>query len=191
MTGLFNRMDMDKLIYIREALKSDLDDVLSIERVAFGEDEEAELVRNLLDDPSAQPILSLLAFQGDRAVGHILFTTARLTNSPNPASIAILAPLAIVPDAQKQGIGGQLIERGLQLLSRSGVDLVFVLGYPEYYGRHGFTPAGCLGFEASYPIPDRHANAWMVQALRPGVIGSVSGKVLCPDALNKPEYWQE
>lgn len=184
-------MDMETLMYIREALNSDLGDVLSIERVAFGENEEAELVRNLLDDPSAQPILSLLAFQDDRAVGHILFTTARLTNSPNPASIAILAPLAIVPEAQKQGIGGQLIQRGLQLLSRSGVDLVFVLGHPEYYPRHGFTPAGCLGFEAPYPIPDRNANAWMVQALRPGVIGSVSGKVICPDALHKPEYWRE
>ena len=96
-----------------------------------------------------------------------------------------------MPDIQKQGIGGRLIERGLQLLSRSGVDLVFVLGHPEYYPRYGFKPAGHLGFEAPYPIPDEHADAWMVQALRPGVIGSVSGKVICADALNKLEYWRE
>ena len=50
--------------------------------------------------------------------------------------------LAIVPDAQKQGIGGKLIEQGLEFLSKSRVDLVFVLGHPEFYPRYGFKPAG-------------------------------------------------
>ena len=176
---------------IREASDSDLNDVLTVERLAFGRDEEAELVRALLNDRSAQPILSLLAFKDDLAVGHILFTTAHLTNNQNTTAIALLAPLAVVPDAQRQGIGGKLIERGLQLLSRSGVDLVFVLGHPEYYPRHGFKPAGCLGLEAPYPIAHEHSDAWMVQALSLNVIGSVHGKVICADALNKPEYWQE
>ena len=91
----------------------------------------------------------------------------------------------------KQQMELKFVERGVQLLSKSGVDLVFVLGYPEYYTRHGFTPAGHLGFEAPYPIPDEHADAWMVQALRPDVISSVCGKVMCSDTLNKPEYWRE
>ncbi|MDY6807115.1 MAG: N-acetyltransferase [Cyanobacteriota bacterium] len=174
---------------IRKASESDLNDVLLVERSAFGGNNEAELVRELLQDTSARPILSLLAFKGDRPVGHILFTTARLTNSSQKA--AILAPLAVVPDAQKQGIGGKLIEEGLELLSKSGVELVFVLGYPEYYTRHGFQPAGCLGFDATYPIPEEHADAWMVRELSPGVIGSVRGQVICADALSKPEYWVE
>ena len=126
------------------------------------EDKEAELVRVLLVDPSAKPFLSLLTFK-DKAVGHILFTTARVTKTQDTALISILAPLAILPDFQKQGIGGRLIERGLKLLSKSGIDLVFVLGHPEYYPRYGFKPAGYLGFEAPYSIPDEHADAWMVQ----------------------------
>ena len=176
---------------IREALESDLNDVLSIERAAFGQDEEAELVRDLLDDPTASPVLSLLAFKDERPVGHILFTAACLTGSQSQVAIAILAPLAVVPNAQKQGIGAQLIKTGLQHLSQSGVDLVFVLGYPEYYSRHGFAPAGQLGFDAPHPIPDEHADAWMVQALRPGIIGSVRGQVTCSDVLNHPKYWRE
>ena len=178
-------------MYIREAAEKDLNDVLLIERLAFGYDKEANLVRELLYDPSAKPLLSLLAFKNDRAVGHILFTTAQLSDTQDTASIVILAPLAIVPDAQKQGIGGKLIKQGLRLLSKSSVDLVFVLGHPRYYPRFGFTPAGRLGFEAPYPIPDEHADAWMVQALWPGVIGTISGKVICADALNKPEHWRE
>ena len=185
------QVQMEKPVYIRTATDADLSEVLSIERLAFGHDTEAELVRVLLDDPSAKPFVSLLAFTNDRAVGHILFTAARLTKTDHRASIAILAPLAIVPDAQKQGIGGMLIERGLQLLSKSGVDLVFVLGHPAYYPRYGFKPAGQLGFEAPHPIPDEHADAWMVHALRPGVIGTVRGKVMCADGLNQPEYWRE
>ena len=178
-------------MHIREASDSDLDVVLAVERTAFGYDKEAELVRGLLEDPTAKPTVSLLAFDEGRAVGHILFTTARLTETEDKASIAILAPLAIVPDAQKQGIGGKLIEKGLDILSKSGVDLVFVLGHPGYYPRHGFKPAGALGLEAPYPIPEKHADAWMVQELRPGLIGSVRGKVACADALSRPEHWRE
>ena len=175
---------------IREALDSDLTDVLSIERAAFGEEDEAELVQNLLNDSSAQPLLSLVAFQDDRPVGHILFSKAHLSNNPT-ISIAILAPLAVIPEAQKQGIGGKLIERGMQLLSQSGVDLVFLAGYPSYYTRHGFQPASPLGLEPTYPMPEEYPDAWMVRALRPDILGSVSGKVICADALNKPEYWRE
>ncbi|WP_204103264.1 MULTISPECIES: N-acetyltransferase [Spirulina sp. CCY15215] len=174
---------------IREALDTDLDDVLLVERLAFGGEAEAELVKNLMRDRSAKPLLSLLALQNEQPVGHILFTKAHLTTDANIA-IAILAPLAVVPDAQKQGIGGKLVQRGLELLSQAGFDLIFVLGHPEYYPRYGFKPAGNLGFEATYPILEKNADAWMVQELRPGAIASFSGKVICCDGLNKPEYWR-
>ncbi len=181
---------------IREASEADFNDVMAVERAAFGGDEIANLVKELLDDASAEPRLSLLAFDGDRAVGHVLFTAARLTGMGGTAQISLLAPLAVVPDAQKQGVGGKLIERGLQLLRKARVELVFVLGHPGYYPRHGFQPAGRLGFEAPYPIPEKDADAWMVQALRPNVIGpgvidAVSGTVICADALDRPEHWRE
>ena len=96
-----------------------------------------------------------------------------------------------MPEAQGQGLGGALIEAGLRRLTDAGGDLVFVLGHPGYYPRHGFHPAGRAGLEAPFPIPEKHADAWMVQALRPGLIGALRGKVECCDALNKPELWLE
>ena len=183
-------MTIRKEMIIRQAQYSDLDCMLSVERTAFDSEEEANLVHELLDDASAEPIVSLLAFQEDLAVGHILFTKARL--EPESAfSISILAPLAVIPDAQNQGIGGKLIKHGLQVLLKSGVDLVFVLGYPAYYSRYGFQPAKKLGLDTPYSIPEEHADAWMVQALRPGVIGAISGKVICADKLQNPKYWRE
>jgi putative acetyltransferase len=179
---------------IRQSIKSDLAEILHVERQAFGDDEGpeiVELVKELLNDTSAMPLLSLLAIKDGNAVGHILFTRAHLSTSSGPVSVVNLAPLAVLPEAQSQGIGGRLIQEGLRQLSESGVELVFVLGDYTYYPRSGFQPASPLGFEAPYPIAEEIADAWMVQELRPGVIGRVTGKVICADALNKPELWRE
>ncbi len=173
---------------VRETNGDDLTEVLAVESAAFGGDEIlVQLVHNLLQDPSARPILSLLAIEENQAVGHILFTSATV----QAASASLLAPLAVTPGFQNQGIGGQLIKRGLSMLTESGIDLVFVLGYPNYYHRHGFETAGRLGLHAPYPIPEKNADAWMVQALRPGVIGEVTGTLTCADAINNLKYWQE
>lgn len=175
---------------IRETADSDLDDILAVARAAFGSAEEANLVQDLLYDASARPRFSLLAIREGRAVGHVLFTRAAIGGAPE-LSASLLAPLAVVPDTQKRGIGAELIRQGLQLLAKSGVDIVFVLGYPEYYRRHGFQPAGKQGFAAPYPIPEKNSDAWMVQELRPGVIGRYSGMVVCAEKLDRPAYWRE
>ncbi|MDX2440780.1 MAG: N-acetyltransferase [Desulfobacterales bacterium] len=182
---------MENNLIIKKTSDSDLKDVLRIQKEAFGYDKESNLVNSLLRDDSAKPLLSLLATDNGDAVGHILFTKALITGNENSISAMILAPLAILPHAQDKGIGGKLIKEGLQELSKSKVDLVFVLGHPGFYPRYGFKPAGALGFEAPYPIQEKDAGAWMVQELKPGVIGNISGKIICADMLNKPEHWRE
>ena len=179
---------------IRPAQAVDRAEVLAVEREAFGKSEGqeiADLVAALLEDPSAEPRLSLLAIRDDRAVGHILFTRARIAGHADSVNAVILAPLAVRPEAHSQGIGGKLITEGLQHLAATGTDLAFVLGHPGYYPRHGFRTAGVLGFEAPYPIPAKDADAWMVQELRPGLIGKIRGQVACAAALDHPEHWRE
>jgi putative acetyltransferase len=176
-------------VYIRETSDADFSDILRVEGAAFDGGDEVEFTRALLVDPSAKPLLSLLAFIDDQPAGHILFTAARLVNSG--VGVSFLAPLAVVPQFQRRAVGGSLIRDGLERLSRSGVGLVFVVGHPTYYPRYGFAPAGKLGFETPYPMSAEHADAWMVYALRPDLLGSVTGKVVCCDTLNKPELWQQ
>jgi putative acetyltransferase len=136
--------------------------------------------------------MSLLAFHGNEAVGHILFTKATIEGTTSTPLVYILAPLAVKPGFQKQGIGGLLIREGLRRLKEIGVEMVFVLGHMEYYPRYGFTPdAGKAGFPAPYPIPPEHADAWMVQALSSDGLSRITGKVLCADALDKAEHWRE
>ena len=174
---------MNKDLIIRLSNSSDLDNLLEVERAAFGSEEEAELVRNLLDDPSAEPRLSLLALQKQQAVGHILFTRGYL-NPEIDLKVSILAPLAVIPEYQKQGVGGSLIREGLAALEEDGVDLVFVLGHPSYYPLHGFKPAVSAGFEPPYYIPLEFTDAWMVQALKPTSWGSFKGQVKCAETLD-------
>lgn len=162
--------------------------VLEIEREAFAASDVADLVADLLEDPTAKPFLSLLAWERDEAVGHIMFTPARF-DGVDGASISILGPLAVIPRAQRRGVGAALIAAGLERLARSGVDLVFVLGHPDYYPRHGFAPAIPLGFDAPYPISP--PEAWMVRQLSEGAVGRFRGTVVCADALDHPEHWRE
>lgn len=176
---------------IRETTNEDNQTIYQVEKNAFGEVDEADLTEKLLADPTAQPLLSLLAFDEEEPVGHILFTKATLTNHED-LSVMILGPLAVVPDYQKQGIGGRLIEEGLHLLQQKQVELVFVLGHIEYYPKHGFKPALQLDFQAPYPVEKGKEDAWMVQALNPEFpFEDYTGTVRCCDEFMRPEYWRE
>ena len=181
---------MLEYLIIRESLPEELVAVLEVEQAAFGSNDEADLVKNLLKDPSAEPILSLLAFIDSQAVGHILFTKLVL-DPPIAIKAYILAPLAVTPAFQKQGVGSSLIKQGLQILAEWGVDWVFVLGHESYYPRHGFSPAWKQVFEPPYPIPEQFTASWMAQALTPTCISTYRGKVIPAEALNKSHYWRE
>ncbi len=177
---------------IRESTEADLQSIFHVVRSAFPDeqgDEISDLTRELLRDPSAKPYLSLVAEQNEQLVGYVLFTRVEIVGQEIPATI--LAPLAVSPEYQRQGIGGELIQEGLKLLANLGTDLVFVLGHEDYYPHHRFIPAGVCGFEAPYPIPAEHAGAWMVQELSPGTIAQSKGQVKCADALDHPEHWVE
>jgi len=177
---------------IRETGVHDFNDIMEVEKQAFGFDKEAHLVADLLKDPSAKPLISLLAFHQSKAIGHILFTRIYIDESKNQGLFYILAPLAVIPEYQKKGIGGALIKKGLEILKAKGCDLVFVLGHMDYYPNYGFIPdAERRGFTAPFPIPEEHKNAWMVQAFNPNGMESYQGKIRCANKLNKEEHWRE
>lgn len=181
-------------IHVSESLPIENGAILSVVQAAFGDrqgNEVAKLTSDLLIDSTAKPMLSLVAKIRSKIVGHILFSTTRISRSNKSISSVILAPLSVHPAFQNCGIGGQLIRSGCDQLKTKGVDLVFVLGHQKYYPKYGFITAFPHGLKAPYPIPDAHAEAWMVRELRPGILGTCSGGVECAESLMHPEHWRE
>ena len=181
-------MVLPATMIIRESNDPDSTGIMKVNKEAFNSDLEGKIVFDLFSDPSAKPLLSLIAIKNDETIGHILFT--KCTVKPHAdASIYLLAPMSVLPSHQRAGVGGALIKRGLEELTSWGVDLVFLLGHTNYYPRFGFKPAIPLGFTPTYPISEENADAWMVNELNPGMVGNIKGQVICADMLNKPEYW--
>lgn len=115
--------------------------------------------------------LSLVATMDEQIVGHILFTPVRL-EPPAGAAIAGLAPMAVRPEHQRLGIGGQLIRAGLDACRDRGYSAVVVLGHPEYYPRFGFVPGHTFGLTCEFPTPP---EAFMAIELVPDALKGVSG----------------
>ena len=175
---------------IRTATDNDFPHILTLHRAAFGADEGPiirQLVAALHADASAQPLYSFVADQNQSVVGHILFTPVHVDAHARPLTAYILAPLAVDPGWQRQGIGRQLIEHGCRTLATHGVDLIYVLGSPKYYPKFGFAPIGAHGVQPPYPVP--YVDAWMCQAYTPDSLSNAHGTLRCADALNQPEYW--
>lgn len=161
------------------------DDMASIEKLypaAFPDEDLLPLVRQLLAEEPG--ILSLVAETGDATVGHVLFTLCGITSSE--ARAALLAPLAVAPEWQRQGIGSALIREGLSRLKHDGVAQVYVLGEPAYYGRSGFRTE--TGVAPPYPLPEEYREAWQSLGLG-SAPPPVHGKLKLPGVWMQPALW--
>jgi putative acetyltransferase len=87
-----------------------------------------------------------------KAVGHIFFSPMAFEGQES--DFLGLAPMAVRPEFQNQGIGSKLVKEGLRIASESGFKAVFVLGHPGYYPRFGFETAKTKGFVSEYDVPD-------------------------------------
>jgi putative acetyltransferase len=138
-------------VRIRAEEPGDREAVRQVHRRAFGE--HGSVVAPLVDAlREAHPDALSLVADDDGVAGHVLFTRARLDAPPRLVDVAVLSPLGVLPERQRQGIGGALIRRGLELVD---APLVFLEGDPAYYARFGFEPGGRRGFrKPSLRIPD-------------------------------------
>ena len=157
---------------IRTEKPEDLETVRQVNIAAFGRENEANLVDRLRGIAATY---SFVAVQSDRIVGHIFFSPVVVAGKcSSNLSILGLAPVAVLPEYQRQGIGTLLIQHGLQECRRSGFQVVVVLGYPDFYSRFGFIPASRKSLKCEYDVPD---EAFMVLELESGALQDCSGTV--------------
>lgn len=165
------------MITIRPETAEDYAAIHEVNALAFGQEIEPLLVENLRQLPDFIPALSLVAVEDGQVVGHILFSPFVIETKDGAVPALTLAPLAVRPEFQNQGIGSALVRRGLEECRRLGHRIVVVVGHPPYYPRFGFSPARAQGLEAPFPVPD---EAFMVLELAPGALEGVAGMVRFP-----------
>jgi putative acetyltransferase len=159
---------------IRAERPEDREAVHRLNQEAFGQPDEAELVDALRAAGDHVPELCLVAVSEEgELIGHIFFSEARLDSGP---AVLALAPMAVLPDRQRQGVGSALVRESLRRAAETDYPLVVVLGHPDYYPRFGFEPGAEHGVECPYEVPP---EAWMVHRL-PAYRREARGLVIYP-----------
>ncbi len=174
---------------IRDAAKTDLPAIQNVIETAFPADER-ELIINLaaefLREHSQPPVKSLIAEIDHHIVGYVSYSPIFLDINAHLSGY-ILAPLAISPEYQKQGVGTRLIQSGVDMLIEDQVVILFVYGDPAYYGRFGFSKEPAQSFIPPYPL--EFPFGWLGQMLRDAVLPEQHTSFHCVPALSKPEIW--
>jgi putative acetyltransferase len=167
---------MTMQLEIRDSVPGDLSAIESLYPEAFPDEDLLPLVRDLLPDTTVAT--SIVGVIDSRIVGHVIFTKCGVTGEQTSA--ALLAPLAVAPAWQGQGIGSAIVRAGLGQMENKGVRVVCVLGDPAFYGRLGFRPESSI--RPPFRLPTEWDEAWQSQ-----VLGDMA--LVCSGTLSVPRQW--
>jgi putative acetyltransferase len=166
------------MIEIRPEKPLDADAIRAVNTAAFGQPQEADVIDKLRCN--CAELLSLVALINSRVVGHILFSPVTLNAEHKAIEGMGLAPIAVLPAYQKQGIGSALIRSGLAQLKNTRCPFVIVLGHADYYPRFGFEPASGYDIRSEWDVPN---DAFMILVFDQSAVEGVSGV-----ARYRPEF---
>ena len=165
-------------ITLRFEKSRDYKDITRINDLAFGQKNEGILIEHLRKNRDFLPELSIVAEKDGLIVGHVLFFPVQIKSGDKSYQSISLAPMAVHPEYQRQGIGGRLIRYGLEKCREKGYQSVIVLGHPEYYPRFGFEKASIWGIRPPFEASD---EVFMAMELVEGGLKGVAGVVEYPE----------
>ncbi|OUL28041.1 GNAT family N-acetyltransferase [Nostoc sp. T09] len=165
---------------IRRENIADYPAIAEVNVLAFGQENEAKLVEEIRHSNRYIPELSLVAEVEGLVVGHILFSYINLVGEER-LQVLGLAPMAVHPRFQRQGIGSALVQAGLEIADTRGEAIVIVLGHPPFYSRFGFELSVNYAIESPFPVPEEF---FMVKPLQ-SYQERYKGKVVYPPAFEK------
>ncbi|MCD6106616.1 MAG: N-acetyltransferase [Caldisericaceae bacterium] len=170
-------------IVIRKEEEKDYKQVYEVNKLAFQQENESILIEKIRKGENFIPDLSLVAEIDNRIVGHILFSKIKIVGDSIFESIA-LAPMAVIPAFQKQGVGSKLIKKGMAKAKELGFDSIIVLGHKDYYPKFGFERASKWNIKCPFKVPE---EAFMAIALTKKALEDKAGTVKYPDEFMEVE----
>ena len=165
-------------VIVRAENIADVAAIRAVNEAAFGGNDEARLVDALRESGGVIASIVGVGVDDDRIVGHALFSGVWIDGGGGSVTVASLAPMAVLPDTQRKGIGTALARAGIEMCRTAGYPAVIVVGHPEYYPRFGFTASAVAHLQSPYG-----GEAFMGLDLSAGFLSSVSGTVRYPAAF--------
>ncbi|WP_170400908.1 GNAT family N-acetyltransferase [Ruegeria arenilitoris] len=165
--------------------QSEIDAILEVHRLAFGEaegEETAQLAKDFLDHPDT---IAISVKRDGQVAGNVLFTAFVFEDHPE-TKCYLLAPCGVSPEYQGFGVGRELMETSIEHLKFIGTDAVFVLGVPTFYPRYGFVPT-----DKQTPYPDLLTahEAWMALELTAGTVQRLNGTTKAIPQFMQAHWW--
>jgi predicted N-acetyltransferase YhbS len=167
---------------IRTENENDYKAVYDLHFIAFGSrEDESKLVERIRQSEGFVPDMSIIAELDNEIIGHVLISKAKVVDNDRHHNVMVLAPVAVKPEFQKQGVGTKLINEGLQRNKDRGIGVILLIGHPSYYPRLGFKPARAYGLELKlFNVPD---EVFMVCELIEGTLSDIKGELIYPKAF--------
>lgn len=162
------------MVEIREEVPGDIIAIRDLNKRAFGQDQESNIIDALRSNRAV--LLSLVATLNRHVVGHIMYSPASIGELAGVA----LGPMAVLPEHQRQGIGTRLVEEGNRRLKELGYPFIVVVGHADYYPRFGFRSARAYGIKCEWELPD---EVFMLLVLDDSKMHGISGL-----ARYRPEF---
>lgn len=152
---------------IRAEGPGDEEAIALVLREAFKGEDVVELIAAMRT--AGKLVLSLVAEMEGKIVGHVAFS---LVTNEGGNGLG-LAPLAVLPEHQRMGVGTALTEAGVAKCRELACSYLVVLGSPDYYGRFGFQTGSGYGLEDEFG----GGEAFQAMELNPGALEAVAGLV--------------
>jgi putative acetyltransferase len=175
-------MEGETQMQIRTETAQDYSQVFELNVKAFGNrEDESRLIERIRASEEFVPELSIVAEQDGAVVGHILLSRAKVLDGNHSQEVIVLAPIAVDPQMQRQGIGAALIREGTERSRQLGYEIILLIGHPGYYPQFGFTPARAYGLALTqFTVPD---EVFQVYGLQEGALEKVKGELIYPAAF--------
>lgn len=165
------------LVSIRPENKQDYKTITMVNDMAFGQENEGQLIEKLRKNKKFVKNLSLVACMGNEIVGHILFFPIQIQTDETSIETLALAPVSVIPELQGLEIGSELIKKGLAKARKLKYQSVVVLGHENYYPKFGFRKANTFNIECSFDVPEEN---FMLLELEKESLKNICGKVIYP-----------
>ncbi len=149
---------------IRQEQEKDYSAVFTLIESSFKHLQESDhkeqfLVERLRKSDAFIPELSLVAENEEKIIGYILLSKVEIISNDKKIITLALAPIAVLPEYQRKGIGKALIAEAHKRAILSGYTSIVLLGHKDYYPQFGYRKASEFGIIFPFNVPDEYCMA--------------------------------